>query len=148
MATVPRIAPEEIIALILGAETITDDVKAGYVDRIMKGEFTPEMQKELAKIFYAEMRLRERKIAEVDSAIADFDAEMEQEWKEVEPEMQALTKDYDEECATIVSDYDMACDKIDQKAERGMEGAIREGEQTEADAIRQSLKKASGGDQA
>jgi len=135
---------EELLEMLSLSETISDEQKKSYVNRIMKGEFTEEMQQELATIFENEMRRLDGKIAQMGEEVTITKAKYEKEWLKIEPEMKKIVQAQEEESAQAVADFSANCNKAEREAESSVEGAVNESEQTEADAIRENLKKPGG----
>ena len=134
--------------MILRSETISPEQQQSYIDRITSGEFTEEMQQELATIFENEMRRLDGKIGTMAEAIGTHEALYEEEWKQIEPDMKRIAEEDNAETAQAVAECQGECNKAEQIAEGSVEGAVREGEASEADAIRESLKKPSESEQA
>lgn len=126
--------------MILRSQTISEKQKQGYTDRIMNGEFTEEMQQELATIFENEVRRLDGKIALMDEAIGTNEKLHAEEWAQIEPGMKELAEKHTAEVSGAVADCQAECNQAERNAEGSVEGSVREGEASEADAIRESLK--------
>lgn len=140
MATTETSFAQELIEMILRSETIALEQQQSYIERIAKGEFTEEMQQELATIFENEMRRLDGKIGTISQGLAAAEAEFEEEWKQIEPEMQRISEEDKAETAQAVADFKAECDQAEKGVETDVEGA----EQAEAEGIRESLKKEQG----
>ena len=127
--------------MILHSETITTTQQEDYIERITNGEFTPEMQEELATIFENEVKRLDGKIEMAGAALAGVYAEHEAEWQKVEPEDKKLLKEHINERDSAIAECYQECDQAEKEAEQTVEKASSKHEQAEADSIRENLKK-------
>jgi predicted component of type VI protein secretion system len=140
MTTAEATFAQELIEMILRSKTISQEQQESYVDRILSGEFTQEMQEELATIFENEVRRLGDKISLMDDAITTNENLHAEEWQQIEPAMKDLAQKQAAETAQAVADYNAECNQAEREAEGSVEGSVREGEASEANAIRESLK--------
>jgi len=141
MATTELNLAEELIEMILRSKTISPEEQKSYIERIMKGEFTPEMQEELATIFENEVRRLDGHIHNLSEAITNTEAQYTEEWHKIAPDAERIAAEHEQEVGAAVADFHRECDHAEKEAEHEVEGAVRQDEQSQADAIRQSLKK-------
>jgi len=148
MATTETRFAQELIEMILRSETISPERRESYVERIMNGEFTEEMQQELATIFENEVRRLDDKIGIMGQALAATETELAEKWRKIEPDMQHIAEEDRTETTQTIAECKAAWDQAEREAEDTVEDSMREAEQTEAEAIRKNLKKPSESEQA
>lgn len=140
MTTAEATFAQELLEMLLRCQTISQEQKEAYADRILSGEFTEAMQQELATIFENEVQRLDSKISLLDTAIGTNEKIHAEEWQNIEPEMKELAQKQVAETEQAVTDYQTECTNAERGAEGAVEGAVREGESSEADAIRASLR--------
>ncbi|PIQ76734.1 hypothetical protein COU78_04035 [Candidatus Peregrinibacteria bacterium CG10_big_fil_rev_8_21_14_0_10_49_24] len=141
MTTAEATFAQELLEMLLRCQTISQEQREGYAARILNGEFTEEMQQELATIFENEVRRLDSKISLLDDAIGTNEKIHAEQWQTIEPKMKEIAKKQVAETEQAIADYSAECNNAERSAEGAIEGSVREGEASQADVIRASLKK-------
>ena len=132
---------EKLIALVANASSISDEEKEEFIAAIEGGDLSLGMIERLAKAFYRESQKINNEISNIDILIAHQEQSLAEESARIEPETQALVHEHETALQEIQSAYDHECNAIEKETEHEVEGAVRQDEQSQANAIRQSLKK-------
>ena len=132
---------EKLIALVANASSISDEEKEEFIAAIEGGDLSLGMIERLAKSFYRESQKINNEISNIDILIAHQEQSLAEESARIEPEAQALVHEHDTALHRVHATYMQECNAIEKETEHEVEGAVRQDEQSQADAIRQSLRK-------
>lgn len=127
--------------LVAGALTLTDDQKNGYLGQILEGKLPSALEGDGFKSFCdSEQTAAASEVAAIDHEIAALEALRASEEQVVAAAAAALVAEQRQGTTSDIAHFNQDCSNTERDLEKAVEGDVRAGEASEADAIRTMLK--------
>lgn len=132
---------EQLLLLVAGALTLTDDEKNACLGRILEGIVPTAFEGDGFKAFCDREEVAAKsEVDGINDEIAALELLRDSEEQAVAADAADLVSDQREGTASDIAEFNQECSNTERDLEKAVEGDVRSGEASEADAIRAMLK--------